>query len=276
MGDGLMRCSLLIVGLAVAMPAAALATPVPSHPGVTAIFALRDGTNAVTHGSCRVAVDRTCTILLQHDELFKSVMGAAGCATATDTACPWRYDAPPAGTHDAAVVIVPNYPKLATNVMIFTDKRTYDVALSSDGKSDQVIGFADLTKKVVASNRPIWDTPTPAQQCQIPPPQPSVAQMDELVAVAQQNQPRWTAWDPDYRVQGNSDFRPLWVATDGERTILAMPIAMAMAPSVYVKVDSKLVPVTPDVQGRLWLIDGVQQDVYLKLDSATVEVHRGR
>lgn len=247
-------------------------------PGVDAVFPLKSGVNAVTRGACRVAVDRTCTILLQPDEAYKTVMGAPGCAVQGQGQCPWRYDSPAVGSKDAAVVLVPNFDNLNTNVVIFTDRRVYDVALSSDGTGDQVIAFGVHARKVAAvrATRPVWATPTPVPECKIPPPQPSAEEMDQLVSIAQADAPRWSAWDPDYRISGSADFRPLWAATDGERTILAMPSVMAIAPSVYVMVNSKLVSATPQVQGRLWLIEGVQSDVLLRVADNSIEVRRGR
>ncbi len=259
----MMRAVAIIGIVAAVLAGGAIAQAKPGTPTQQVITVAPEG--SVTRGTCRVGVDYTCTVMLVQDEHFKSVLTAQGCSKDAQVQCSWRYDAPAPDAANAAVVVVPNFNNLHANMMIFTDKRTYDINLvSAPDVHDAILLFRDRPAAVVA---------TAGAQCK-----PSVPNdvLVGLLANAQDPQPFYTAWDPDYRIIGTADFRPLFAYTDGKRTVLAMPSFVQVYPSVEEPIGNQVLAVTPAVKGRMWILDGVPPEIDLVFGKQRVVVRRGR
>lgn len=110
------------------------------------------------------------------------------------------------------VIIQPKDVDIETNLIVYTDKRTYHIKLHSP-KSEGVylnrIGFYYPESLVTA-----WEDKAGKAA--------ETAAKDQASNVM----PRYTSPTKmafDYRIEGNADFRPIRVFNDGERVYMAMP-----------------------------------------------------
>lgn len=110
------------------------------------------------------------------------------------------------------VVFQPRDIEVETNVMIFTDRRTYHIKLRSPKEAGAYlnrVGFY-YPEQLVES----WESKMGAEAT--------------VKAKEEQNNALTTSvpfekWDFDYRIEGDADFKPVRVMNDGERVIMEMP-----------------------------------------------------
>ncbi|MEZ6030330.1 MAG: P-type conjugative transfer protein TrbG [Hyphomonadaceae bacterium] len=162
----------------------------------------------------------------------------------------------------AHVLVKPNSPSLATNLVIMTDRRVYHVELKS------VSGTAMAAVS--------WRYPADlVLQNQAPPPVAAAAPP-----------PAAPAFTPEtlnlrYRIDGDKpDWRPLAAFDDGHQVFIEMPekIHTMEAPPLFVIGDQGLEAVNYRLQGRYYVVDRLFAKAELKLGSGwgskTVRIER--
>lgn len=248
-----MRKLLLGLGVTLALGGVAMAAGAPS----TANAALTCGVGYV----CMIELPLGASI--QGDPFM-----FGGCRTGSTrtTGCLWQLAWSVAGAKKPIVALTPNYDGLKTNILIETDHGIYNVDLRSDtraGRSSVMFGDSSLA---TAAAEP---TATPE------------ATVGEVLRVAQaaNPDPRWEQWYPDYctTLTGHPDFKPLFVVSDGVRTIMAMPYWMHATPSVFALVGTDHVEVQASKQRRIWIFDGAPDEFELVVaDQRVLEKKGGR
>lgn len=146
-------------------------------------------------------------------------------------------------TGQAHVLVKPNAPGLATNLVIMTDRRVYHVELKSIAGPAMAAVSWRYPAEMMVQNQPA----------------PSV-----------KTEP---VFAPDtlnlrYRISGHeADWRPLAAFDDGKQVFIEMPPAIAKveAPPLFVIGDSGAELVNYRVQGRFYVVDRLFQAAELRL-----------
>lgn len=157
----------------------------------------------------------------------------------------------------AHVLVKPNAVRLATNLIIMTDRRVYHVELTSvAGPAMAGVAWrypADMTMQAAAPPS------LPATSAPAPPP----AQDDAPVLAPE-------ALNLRYRIEGDRpDWRPLSAFDDGQRVFIEMPakIALMEAPPLFVIGDEGPELVNYRVQANFYVVDRLFARAELRLGS---------
>lgn len=254
-----MRTWLLGVGLSLAVGGVATAA------GTAASAATASGT--LTCG-----VGYVCTIELPAGSALQGdpfMFGGCRTGSTRTTGCLWQLEWSVAGAKTPIVALTPNYDGLKTNILIATDRGIFNVDLRSDARAGRSsVAFADASPLVPGGAAlDLLPTPTPA------------ATVDDVLRAAQvaNPDPRWETWYPDYcaTLTGHPDFKPVFVVSDGARTIMAMPYWMHATPSVFALVGNDHVQVQASKQGRMWIFDGAPDEFELVVADQRVLEKKG-
>lgn len=214
-----------------------------------------------SEASMRCGLYHSCMVLLDPADTNVAAFSAAGCdSTDKAKACLWRFDLTPAGVANPAVLATPNFVRTPTSLTIFTKTHTYVIALDSgptwgDDCVQWAFPMANTVATAAASPSPVPDTAVDLNA--------AVVQL----ANATHPEPSWDRWELDYRIDGRADFKPLWVATDGLRTFVAMPSRIASTPTFFAMHDGAQTTLDPVQRGRMMIFDSVPDHFVMEVGS---------
>jgi hypothetical protein len=206
----------------------------------------------------------SCMVMLDPADTNVTAYSAAGC-DASDKAkpCLWRFDATPAGVANPAVLATPNFPRTPTSLTIFTKTHTYVVELdSSPFWGDDCVQWAFSMPNASPDGAPVAGAASPA-----PPTPEDLSAAVVAAAIATHPEPSFDRWEVDYRVDGHADFKPLWVATDGSRTFVALPARIASTPTFFAMHDGAQTTLDPVRRGRMMIFDSSPDHFVMEVGS---------
>lgn len=222
-------------------------------------------------GSLTCGVGYVCMIELPTGTVIQGdpfMFGGCKTGSTRTQGCLWQLAWSGPSVKSPIIVVTPNYDALKTNIVIATDQATYNVDLRSDTHSGRaMVSFAPSVTAVASPAAVATDPPVPTER--------EVLQ----VARAANPEPAWSLWYPDYcgtATNGHPDFKPLFVATDGHRTFVAMPFLMQATPSVYALIGTDRTIVQPSKQGRMWIFDGSPDEFELVVADQRVLEQKGK
>lgn len=159
----------------------------------------------------------------------------------------------------AHIVIKPSKPGISTNLLVHTDRRTYNIDLTASEKEQYIRGVAfsyptnDLTPLFVKNKTremPLEDTPGLGFN------------LDGFYT-------RYKIVDKQ-----KADWRPDAVFDDGVKTYIKMPARFSETPAFYILLDKKETLVNYRVKGRYYVVDRLFDRAYLKVGSKKVVIIR--
>ena len=261
-----------LTALLLALPASAGPTPTPKEGDVASTnqAALRQPGDASLVGALhefayergalyaiQASPQRITDIALEPGETLLSV--SAGDTTRWIVADA-RSGAGPA--MQAHVLVKPNAPSLATNLVIMTDRRVYHVELKSvSGTAMAAVSWRYPADLVLQNQAPL-----PVAAAALPPATPAFT--PETLNLR-------------YRIDGDKpDWRPLAAFDDGQQVFIEMPekIHTMEAPPLFVIGDQGLEAVNYRLKGKYYVVDRLFAKAELKLGSGwgskTVRIER--
>jgi len=166
----------------------------------------------------------------------------------------------------AHIVVKPLQPGISTNLLIHTDKRTYNLDFTSTDGANYLRGVAfsyqtnDLSALFVNGTNNA--TPKKALEDEIQ----SGTDGLELEGLYTQ-----------YKIENKSkvDWRPDAIFDDGYKTYLKMPARMSETPAFYIVLDRKPTLANYRVKGRFYIVDRLFDKAYLRIGAKTVTITRG-
>ena len=162
------------------------------------------------------------------------------------------------------IVVKPSEPGISTNLLIHTDKRSYNLDFTATESSEYIRGLAfsyqtnDLTSIFVKSQQT----------------NPKKSLEDELqLGVDSVNldsfYTRYTIVD-----KNKVDWKPDAVFDDGNKTYIRMPQRFSETPAFYVYLDKKETLSNFRVKGRYYIVDRLFDRAYLKIGNKRVAIVR--
>ncbi len=174
----------------------------------------------------------------------------------------------------AHIVVKPTQPGISTNLLIHTDKRTYNLDFTASDKTEYLRGVAfsysdnnDLTSLFAANNNISGLGANAANKNKknleddIQGPMADV-DFNELYT--------------QYIILNKSkvDWCPEAVFDDGEKTYLRMPFRFSETPAFYIYLDRRETLTNFRVKGRYYIVDRLFDRAYLKVGSKRVVIAR--
>lgn len=163
------------------------------------------------------------------------------------------------------IVVKPLQPGISTNMLIHTDRRTYNLDFTSTDGVNYLRGVAfsynmnDLSTIFVNSQNAA---------------RPQKALEDELQSGTDSLdfEELYTQYAIDNR--GKVDWSPNAVFDDGLKTYIRMPVRFSETPAFYIVVDRKPAMANYRVKGRYYIVDRLFDKAYLRVGSKTVTITR--
>lgn len=160
----------------------------------------------------------------------------------------------------AHIVVKPSKPGISTNLLVHTDRRTYNIDLTASEKEQYIRGVAfsyptnDLTPLFVKDSKkrdlPLEDSPGFGFN------------LDGFYT-------RYKIVDKQ-----KVDWRPDAVFDDGVKTYIKMPARFSETPAFYILLDRKESLVNYRVKGRYYVVDRLFDRAYLKVGNKKVVIIR--
>ena len=163
------------------------------------------------------------------------------------------------------IVAKPLQPGISTNMLIHTDRRTYNLDFTSTDGPNYLRGVAfsyqtnDLTPMFVNGTNNA--APKKALEDEIQTGMDGV-ELNDL----------YTQYDIENKKK--VDWRPDAVFDDGYKTYLRMPARMSETPAFYIALDKKTTLANYRVKGRYYIVDRLFDKAYLKIGTKTVTITR--
>ena len=161
------------------------------------------------------------------------------------------------------IVVKPSQPGISTNLLVHTDRRTYNLDFTSSEGEQYIRGAAfsyptnDLTalftRKGIGQKKALEDE----LQSGFP-----EAKLDGLYT--------------RYRIVSKSkvDWKPDAVFDDGLKTYIRMPSRFSETPALYILLDKKETLTNYRVKGRYYIVDRLFDRAYLKIGTRRVAIVR--
>ena len=165
----------------------------------------------------------------------------------------------------AHIVVKPLQPGISTNMLIHTDKRTYNLDFTSTDGSNYLRGVAfsyqanDLSSIFINSMNAA---------------KPKKALEDELQTGTDSLD--FEELYTQYTIENKSkvDWSPNAVFDDGLKTYIRMPLRFSETPAFYIVLDRKPALANFRVKGRYYIVDRLFDKAYLRVGSRTVTITR--
>ncbi|MBQ9897447.1 MAG: TrbG/VirB9 family P-type conjugative transfer protein [Synergistaceae bacterium] len=170
----------------------------------------------------------------------------------------------------AHIVVKPNQPGISTNLLVHTNKRTYNLDFTASDKAEYLRGVAfsygdsnNLSYLFVNGNAGSSSSSKKDKKLE-----------DEL---------QETMGDVDfnglytqYTILNNSkvDWAPEAVFDDGNKTYLRMPFRFSETPAFYISLDRRETMTNFRVKGRYYIVDRLFDKAYLKIGRKRVVLVR--
>lgn len=170
----------------------------------------------------------------------------------------------------AHIVVKPNQPGISTNLLVHTNKRTYNLDFTASDKAEYLRGVAfsygdsnNLSYLFVNGNADSGSSSKKDKKLE-----------DEL---------QETMGDVDfnglytqYTILNNSkvDWAPEAVFDDGNKTYLRMPFRFSETPAFYISLDRRETMTNFRVKGRYYIVDRLFDKAYLKIGRKRVVLVR--
>ena len=163
------------------------------------------------------------------------------------------------------IVAKPLQPGISTNMLIHTDRRTYNLDFTSTDGPNYLRGVAfsyqtnDLTPMFVngtnnaTAKKPLEDEIQSGMDG---------VELNDL----------YTQYDIENKRK--VDWRPDAVFDDGYKTYLRMPARMSETPAFYIVLDRKTTLANYRVKGRYYIVDRLFDKAYLRIGTKTVTITR--
>ncbi len=162
------------------------------------------------------------------------------------------------------IVVKPSEPGISTNLLIHTDKRSYNLDFTATESSQYIRGLAfsyqtnDLTSIFVKS-QPDNSKKSLEDELQLG---IDGVNFDSLYT-------RYTIID-----KNKVDWKPDAVFDDGNKTYIRMPQRFSETPAFYVNLDKKETLSNFRVKGRYYIVDRLFDRAYLKIGNKRVAIVR--
>ena len=163
------------------------------------------------------------------------------------------------------IVVKPSQPGISTNLLVHTDKRTYNLDFTATENSQYIRGVAfsyqmnDLTALFTKSQQNKSDKKALEDELQIG---DTNIDFDSLYT-------RYTIID-----KSKVDWRPDAVFDDGNKTYIRMPVRFSETPAFYINLDKKETLSNYRVKGRYYIVDRLFDKAYLKIGKNRVVIVR--
>ena len=162
------------------------------------------------------------------------------------------------------IIVKPSQPGISTNLIINTDKRSYNLDFTSTENAQFIRGvaFSYQTNDLTAIFRKslYGDTPKKALEDELQ--DVNGVDLDGLYT-------RYTIID-----KSHVDWRPDAVFDDGNKTYIRMPLRFSETPAFYILLDKKETLSNYRVKGRYFIVDRLFDRAYLKIGSKRVAIVR--
>ena len=163
----------------------------------------------------------------------------------------------------AHIVVKPSQPGISTNLLIHTDRRTYNLDFTSSEKAEYLRGVAfsyqdnDLTylfKRKDGQKEKALEDEIQSQMTEV--------DLDGLYTL--------------YAITNTSkvDWAPEAVFDDGNKTYIRMPLRFSETPAFYIVLDRKEALTNFRVKGRYYVVDRLFDKAYMKIGSKRVVIIR--
>ena len=168
------------------------------------------------------------------------------------------------GLSVAHIVVKPSQPGISTNLLVHTDKRTYNLDFTATEDSQYIRGVAfsyqmnDLTSIFVKSQQ---NNPKKALEDELQLGTDGV-NLDSLYT-------RYTIVD-----KNKVDWKPDAVFDDGNKTYIRMPLRFSETPAFYIYLDKKETLSNFRVKGHYYIVDRLFDRAYLKIGNKRVAIVR--
>ena len=159
------------------------------------------------------------------------------------------------------IVVKPSKPGISTNLLIHTDRRTYNMDLTASEKEQYIRG--------VAFSYPINDLTPLFTKNQRKKDMDAIPREDHLEIDLDGFYTRYKIVDKQ-----KADWRPDAVFDDGVKTYIKMPVRFSETPAFYILLDRKETLVNYRVKGRYYVVDRLFDRAYLKVGSKKVVIIR--
>ncbi len=162
------------------------------------------------------------------------------------------------------IIAKPSQPGISTNLIINTDKRSYNLDFTATENTQFIRGvaFSYQTNDLTAIFRKslYGDTPKKALEDELQ--DVNGVDLDGLYT-------RYTIID-----KSRVDWRPDAVFDDGNKTYIRMPLRFSETPAFYILLDKKETLSNYRVKGRYFIVDRLFDKAYLKIGSKRVAIVR--
>ena len=162
------------------------------------------------------------------------------------------------------IVVKPSQPGISTNLLVHTDKRTYNLDFTATENSQYIRGVAfsyqmnDLTSIFVKSQQ---NNSNKALEDELQLGTDGV-NFDNLYT-------RYTIID-----KNRVDWKPDAVFDDGNKTYIRMPLKFSETPAFYIYLDKKETLSNYRVKGRYYIVDRLFDRAYLKIGNKRIAIVR--
>ena len=162
------------------------------------------------------------------------------------------------------IVVKPSQPGISTNLLVHTDKRTYNLDFTATDNSQYIRGvtFSYQTNDLTA----IF---TRSQQSNPRKPLEDELQLGTDGVNLDTLYTRYTIID-----NNKVDWKPDAVFDDGNKTYIRMPLRFSETPAFYIYLDKKETLSNYRVKGRYYIVDRLFDRAYLKIGSKRVAIVR--
>ena len=165
----------------------------------------------------------------------------------------------------AHIVVKPLQPGISTNLLVHTDRRTYNLDFTSTDGANYLRGVAFSYQTNDLSN--IFVKSMSAIQSKKPLEDEIQSGMDGVDLEGLYTQ---------YMIENKSkvDWSPSAVFDDGTKTYIRMPARFSETPAFYIVLDKKPTLTNYRVKGRYYIVDRLFDKAYLRIGARTVTITR--
>lgn len=165
----------------------------------------------------------------------------------------------------AHIVVKPLQPGISTNLLVHTDRRTYNLDFTSTDGANYLRGVAFSYQTNDLSN--IFVKSMSSMQSKQPLEDKIQSGMDGVDLEGLYTQ---------YMIENKSkvDWSPSAVFDDGTKTYIRMPTRFSETPAFYIVLEKKPTLTNYRVKGRYYIVDRLFDKAYLRIGARTVTITR--